>query len=637
MLKKQLEDPNARIIITTIQKLVDVHRREQGPRDLRRPRRDHLRRVPPLASSATCTPRSRKAFKRYNLFGFTGTPIFADERRHRRQPAAAHHRAGVRRQAAHLHDRRRDHRQERAAVPHRLRQHHQAARRPRPTSRSRRSTPSGRCSHPSGSARSSATSSSTSTRRRSAAQHYSLGDKRVARLQRAVRHRLDRRREALLQRVRHAAGRTCRPAQRLKVGADLLLRRQRGRSSDGCLDEEELRDRRASTPARATSSRTRSRTTTRMFGTSFDTSPDKFQNYYKDLSLRLKNREIDLVIVVNMFLTGFDATTLNTLWVDKNLRAHGLIQAYSRTNRILNSVKTYGNIVTLPRPRGGDQRRHRAVRQQGRPRHRAAQAVRRVLRRVRREGHRAARARSRSAQPIVGESAQKDVHRAVRRDPAAAEHPDLVRRVRRQRDPHRRGSARTTAASTSTCTPSSASDTDAEKESINDDVVFEIELIKQVEINVDYILMLVAEVPRRERGDGDDKEIRAEITRAIDASPTPAQQEGPHRGLRRLASPSTATSTRSGARSSRPSATPSSTRSSPTRASSPTRPARSSRRAFRDGAIQTTGTAITKILPPVSRFSPDGGHGEKKQRVTREARGVLRAVLWAGFGECQRC
>ena len=84
-----------------------------------------------------------------------------------------------------------------------------------------------------------------------------------------------------------------------------------------------------------------------MFGTSFDTSADKFQNYYKDLSLRLKNRELDLVIVVNMFLTGFDATTLNTLWVDKHLREHGLIQAYSRTNRILNSVKTYGNIVTF--------------------------------------------------------------------------------------------------------------------------------------------------------------------------------------------------------------------------------------------------------------------------------------------------
>ena len=82
-----------------------------------------------------------------------------------------------------------------------------------------------------------------------------------------------------------------------------------------------------------------------MFGTSYDTSSDKFQNYYKDVSERVKNRDIDILIVVNMFLTGFDATTLNTLWVDKNLRLHGLLQAFSRTNRILNSVKTFGNII----------------------------------------------------------------------------------------------------------------------------------------------------------------------------------------------------------------------------------------------------------------------------------------------------
>lgn len=82
-----------------------------------------------------------------------------------------------------------------------------------------------------------------------------------------------------------------------------------------------------------------------MFKTNYDTSSDKYSNYYKDVSLRMKNREIDLLIVVNMFLTGFDATTLNTLWVDKKLKYHGLIQAFSRTNRILNSVKTYGNII----------------------------------------------------------------------------------------------------------------------------------------------------------------------------------------------------------------------------------------------------------------------------------------------------
>lgn len=82
-----------------------------------------------------------------------------------------------------------------------------------------------------------------------------------------------------------------------------------------------------------------------MFGMSFSTEGAEFQNYYKDLAKRVKEREIDLLIVVGMFLTGFDAPTLNTLFVDKNLRYHGLIQAYSRTNRILNSVKPFGNIV----------------------------------------------------------------------------------------------------------------------------------------------------------------------------------------------------------------------------------------------------------------------------------------------------
>ncbi len=82
-----------------------------------------------------------------------------------------------------------------------------------------------------------------------------------------------------------------------------------------------------------------------MFGTQYDTSGTLFPNYYKDLSLRMKNGEVDITIVVDMFLTGFDAATLNTLWVDKHLRQHGLIQAFSRTNRILNSVKAYGNII----------------------------------------------------------------------------------------------------------------------------------------------------------------------------------------------------------------------------------------------------------------------------------------------------
>lgn len=80
-----------------------------------------------------------------------------------------------------------------------------------------------------------------------------------------------------------------------------------------------------------------------LFGTNFDIS--KFYNYYENIGTRMKNRELDMLIVVNMFLTGFDATTLNTLWVDKNLQYQGLLQAFSRTNRILNSVKSFGNVV----------------------------------------------------------------------------------------------------------------------------------------------------------------------------------------------------------------------------------------------------------------------------------------------------
>ena len=81
------------------------------------------------------------------------------------------------------------------------------------------------------------------------------------------------------------------------------------------------------------------------FGTNYSTDGDKFQSYYKDVSLRMKDKQVDILIVVGMFLTGFDAKTLNTLWVDKNLKMHGLLQAFSRTNRILNAVKNCGNIV----------------------------------------------------------------------------------------------------------------------------------------------------------------------------------------------------------------------------------------------------------------------------------------------------
>ncbi len=410
VLKKQLEDPDAKIIITTIQKLATFIAAEQGPRDLRRPRRDHLRRVPPLAvrRHAHRDHQGVQALQPVRLHRH------ADLRRQRTTAAtrAAHHGAGLRLLLAWR--------------PSKCPAEHQMASTPtrsstRSTTRtccrsaSTTSTPS-RCPTASATSRSRPSTPSEALlapERVRQVVEYTLehfdqktkraqlllrsASKRVARLQRAVRDGLDRR-----------------PAKRYytEFKKQQALRSSRARRHAGPAAEGRPRStptpptrtsrttastRRASRPTRstsprATSSRTRSRTTTRLFGTSFDTSADKFQNYYKDLSLRLKNREIDLVIVVNMFLTGFDATTLNTLWVDKNLRAPrpdpGVLahQPHPELGQDLRQHRL------LPRPGGRDQRRHRAVRQQGRPRHRAAQAVRRVLRRVRREGHRAAAA-----------------------------------------------------------------------------------------------------------------------------------------------------------------------------------------------------------------------------------------------------
>lgn len=115
--------------------------------------------------------------------------------------------------------------------------------------------------------------------------------------------------------------------------------------TDGILDEENPEDTSALDQSSRDFLEAAIQDYNQMFHTNYDTSGEKFQNYYKDVSLRMKNKELDLLIVVNMLLTGFDATTMNTLWVDKNLKMHGLIQAFSRTNRILNSIKTFGNIV----------------------------------------------------------------------------------------------------------------------------------------------------------------------------------------------------------------------------------------------------------------------------------------------------
>ncbi len=259
------------------------------------------------------------------------------------------------------------------------------------------------------------------------------------------------------------------------------------------------------------------------FNVNFDTSSDKFQNYYKDLSMRMKNREIDILIVVNMFLTGFDATTLNTLWVDKNLKTHGLIQAFSRTNRILNSVKTFGNIVCF---RDLQQEVEDAIALFG---DKEASGI--VMLKSYDDYYNGYDENDKHidgytdlidkllsdfplSQQIVGEQTQKDFIKlfgAILRlkniltsfdnfegqeilPPRVFQdyqsiYIDLWHEI---------------------ATPAKS-----DKESINEDITFEIELIKQVEINIDYILMLVE---KYHKSNCTDKEILTTIDKAIGSS-----------------------------------------------------------------------------------------------------------------------
>ena len=254
-----------------------------------------------------------------------------------------------------------------------------------------------------------------------------------------------------------------------------------------------------------------------MFSTSFDTSAQGFQNYYKDLSERMKTRQVDLVIVVNMFLTGFDATTLNTLWVDKDLKDHGLIQAFSRTNRILNSVKTYGNIVCF---RNLEDCVNHAISLFGdkdaggvvllKPYAEYLSEYRERLNRLREQFPLEAIL---CGVAVMGEGQQKEFIRLfgailrLRNVLTAfddfAEDDDLAPRDEQDyrsvyTDLYRKWRG--------------------EKEEaaiINDDLVFEVELLKQVDINIDYILMLVQKYHDSHCAD---KTIAADIERAIGAS-----------------------------------------------------------------------------------------------------------------------
>lgn len=348
-----------------------------------------------------------------------------------------------------------------------------------------------------------------------------------------------------------------------------------------------------------------------MFGTSYDTSDDKFQNYYKDLSLRLKNREIDLVIVVNMFLTGFDATTLNTLFVDKGLRAHGLIQAYSRTNRILNSIKAYGNIISF---RDLEKETNDALALFG---NKDAKGIAVLKPYGDYYGEYEAKVQELVTtfplgQQIVGEQAKKDFvalfGAILRLQNILTSFDDFEGN---EVLPEREGQDYRSVYLDIYADFRAGRDSD--KEEINDDVVFEIELIKQVEINVDYILMLVAKF-REAKGDGDNVEIRAQITRAVDSSPS-------LRNKKDLIESFVDSLTTSGEIDAEWKSFVETRRTGELdqiiddESLKPEETRAFVEAAFRDGMIRTTGTEITKVMPPTPRFSPDGGHGQKKQRV----------------------
>lgn len=366
-----------------------------------------------------------------------------------------------------------------------------------------------------------------------------------------------------------------------------------------------------------------------MFGTSFDTSGDRFQNYYKDLSLRLKQREIDLVIVVNMFLTGFDATTLNTLFVDKNLRSHGLIQAYSRTNRILNSVKTYGNIVSFRNLEDAtndaialfgnkDARGVVLLKPYGEYLNEYADKVTELL-----SGYPL-------GEPIIGESAQKEfigLYGAVLRLQnilsSFDEFSGNALLNQRQMDDYKSIYLDLHA--------EFRKDRDSDREQINDDVVFEIELIKQVEINVDYILMLV-EKYRAERGDGDDKELRTEINRALGASPS-------LRNKKDLIEAFVESLSVDGEIDAEWRAFVKARREAELAALIEEEKLREEgtrallANAFRDGQLSTGGMALARVLPPMSRFSPKGEHGAKRKRVIEKLTAFFERFFGLGVAE----
>lgn len=355
------------------------------------------------------------------------------------------------------------------------------------------------------------------------------------------------------------------------------------------------------------------------FKTTYDTSPEKFQNYYKDVSLRMKNREIDLLIVVNMFLTGFDATTLNTLWVDKNLRMHGLLQAYSRTNRILNSIKTFGNIVCF---RNLEEATNQSLALFG---NKEAGGI--VLLKTFDEYYHGYNDGKKDVvgyfdlvnellerfpigTAIIGEEDKKEF---IRLYGAILKLMNILksfdefegREILSDRDVqdyhgmyiHLYNEFRTQGS--------------GDRENVNDDIEFEMELIKQVEINIDYILMLIRKYHESHL---EDKEIVVNISKAIDSSvDLRNKKELIEKFVASLTPTSNVDDDWNTYVEEEKKAELEKIITEEKLKEEETKTFISN--SFKNGEIQSAGTAFAKILPPVSRFSPTGDLMKKKETV----------------------
>lgn len=352
------------------------------------------------------------------------------------------------------------------------------------------------------------------------------------------------------------------------------------------------------------------------FKTNYGTESKGFQDYYKDLSQRVKDREVDLLLVVNMFLTGFDATTLNTLWVDKNLKMHGLIQAFSRTNRILNSVKTFGNIVCF---RNLEKETNDAIALFG---DKDANGV--VLLKsyedyydgYDEDGKHYSGYKERIeellshfplGEPIIGEKNEKDFIvlfgnilrlRNILTAFDKFEGHEIIAPIDLQdytgtyHDLHEKYKPRP-----------------GEKDSIVEDVVFEMELVKQVEVNIDYILMLVA---RYHDSNCKDKEILVSIDKAIKSSLQLRSKKELIDNF--IATINMGTDVNADwIKFVKKQKEMDMQQIIKEQKLKPEEAEKFINNAFRDGVLKTTGTDIDKLMPPVSRFG--GGRGQKKDIV----------------------